>query len=95
MTDVPDRVRQILLDYADEGDPTSIALLGQDVRKPALTWFPAEFERLLRAGAFTTGWWGRVLYRDDWTDEETPELHRDLREIWTAVAPGKPYPSHD
>jgi hypothetical protein len=51
-----------------------------------LAWFQAKFERLLRAGAFTPAWWGRALYRDDWTTKQTTELNRDLHKIWTAIA---------
>lgn len=92
MAEVPDQVRQVLLTYAREGDPAGIDDLAQDAGKPALAWFPAEFERLLRAGGPSIQWWGKTLYSDDWTDEEAPDLDRDLRAIWAAVAPAKPYP---
>ena len=92
MAEVPEQVRQVLLTYAREGDPAGIDDLAHDASKPALAWFPAEFERLLRAGGPSIQWWGKNLYSDDWTDEEAVDLDRDLRAIWTAVAAGRPYP---
>lgn len=91
MVEVPERVQEILEDHIEAG-PRGLANLAGDVRHPTLAWFPAEFERLLRAGAFTPQWWGRALYRDEWTTEQAPELDRDLHEIWTSIVPDKPYP---
>jgi hypothetical protein len=71
VVEVPERVQELLEDYVEAGS-RGIANLAGDVRQPALVWFPAEFERLLRAGAFTPQWWGRALYRDEWTEKQTP-----------------------
>jgi hypothetical protein len=92
MADVPERMQEILKDYVLEGDPDGIETLGRDVQLPSLAWFPDEFERLLRAGGPSPQWWGKKLYYDDWTDGEANLLDRDLRLIWAAVAPGRPYP---
>jgi hypothetical protein len=92
MVDVPERVEQVLRTYIIQGDRQGIDALAHDVRQPNLAWFPDEFERLLRAGGPSVQWWGSKLYRDDWTDDEADLLERDLRAIWTAVAPGRPYP---
>jgi hypothetical protein len=92
MADVPERVEQVLTNYIVQGDQRGIEALAHDVRQPNLRWFPAEFERLLRAGGPSVQWWGTKLYRDDWTDDEADLLDRDLRLIWTAIAPGRPYP---
>jgi hypothetical protein len=92
MADVPERIRYILKDYVLEGDPQGIKTLGRDVHLPSLAWFPEEFERLLRAGGPSPQWWGKKLYYDEWTDDQINRLDRDLRLIWTAVVPDRPYP---
>lgn len=92
MAEVSERVAQVLEDYFDMGDFTGLDALAEDVRKPALAWFPDEFAQLLAAGGPSPQWWGRVLFRDGWTDAQAGQLDRDLRAIWNAVAPGKPFP---
>jgi len=92
MTAISERLAEALSTYGHEGDPLLIQDLGEDVRSGALSWFPEEFERALRAGAFTPQWWGEHLYNDEWTDEEADELDEDLRTIWNAIAPDRPYP---
>ncbi len=87
-----DRIAEVLLDYFLEGDPEGARLLGENIREGGFPWLPEEFERTLRAGAFTPQWWGKHFYNDEWTDEEADELDEDLRTIWNAIAPDRPYP---
>lgn len=89
---ISEDLKESLQDYVNQGDSIGIARLGNAIREGSEEWFLVEFEAALRSGAFTPQWWGRVLYNDDWTDEETNWLDRDLREIWEAIAPGRPYP---
>ena len=90
--EISDRMRDTLRSYADEGDPQGIEDLGNVVVRGNKPWFVEEFEADLKAGLFTLEFWGNWLYNDDWTPEEDDWLQRDLRGIWAAVAPGRPYP---
>mgnify|MGYP001213163221 CR=1 FL=1 len=89
---VSERLQETLTDYLLEGDPVGIEDLGRVVRRGDKPWFVTEFEAALQAGAFTPQWWGTTLYHDEWTDEDADELDRDLRLVWTAIAPDRPYP---
>ncbi len=92
MPEISERLFNTLKNYINEGDYFLIEKLGETVAMGSLPWFVEEFEQALRAGAFTPQWWGKHFYNDEWTDEEADELDEDLRNIWNAVAPGRPYP---
>jgi hypothetical protein len=90
--EISDRMRATLRTYVDEGDPRGMHDLGREVAEGINPWFAEEFEADLKAGLFTVEFWGSWLYNDDWTPEEDDWLQRDLRGIWAAIAPGRPYP---
>jgi hypothetical protein len=90
--EISDRMHEALQTYVDEGDPQGIEDLGRVVADGNKPWFVEEFEADLKAGLFTREFWGTLLYNDEWTPEEEDWLQRDLRGIWAAVAPGRPFP---
>jgi len=92
MAEISERLFEVLKSAVVEGDPVIIEALGETVAMGSLPWFVEEFEQALRAGAFTPQWWGKNFYNSTWTDEEADEMDEDLRNIWNAVAPGRPYP---
>lgn len=68
-----------------------IEALGKQVREGTSPWFVDEFSEAIRSGKFTPEGFGRLV-GFDWDDEDADQLDESLREIWDAVAPGKPYP---
>ena len=83
-----ERLKNVIRGYNLDGEVVEDAL-AQAVTK-SLTWFPAEFEEALRAGAFTPETWGICyggLHEDD-----TDVVDRDLRQFWSAIFPDRPYP---
>lgn len=64
------------------------------IKAGGLVWFIAEFARAIRDDAFTPRSWG-VLIHTDLDDEDTEQLDKDLRYVWSQVAPDRPYPGDE
>jgi hypothetical protein len=89
--ELSDRLRHTLRTYCLEMDDALVEDLGSDVRSGALDWFPAEFEDAIASEKFTPHNWGEAtLVAID--DDDLDQLDEYLRQVWSQVAPGRPFP---
>lgn len=77
-----------------EVDPLLVDSLAESIRGGGMAFFVNEFAAAIRAGVFTPTLWGRLTTTDlDPDDEE--QLDKDLRYVWSKVAPGRSYPGDE
>jgi hypothetical protein len=87
-----ERMKQALGAYCNEMDYEGIAALGKGVADGRMAWFRDEFRTALLDGDFTPAIWEDLTGSAVDYPEEPELLDKDLREVWTAIAPGEPFP---
>lgn len=91
MSQLSPRLRRAIESYYTEMDPDGLKDLATVVRNGSAPWFLEDFRAAIVEGAFTPRLWEELT--DVAMDDDDDELLGDyLRDVWTAVAPGAPYP---
>lgn len=87
------RLAYTLKQLVDNGDPFQ---LERAARAGIVPHVPPLLERALREGWFTPEIWAWIGYRwgTDPATVTTEVLDRDLRRVWSAVFPDRPYPQN-
>jgi hypothetical protein len=72
-------------------DESGLAALHEDVDRGGLGWFPKEFANAVRSGEFTPELWEEIT-NIGIDEDDYHQLEAFLREVWSAAAPGEPFP---
>jgi hypothetical protein len=87
-----DCLRNAIVAYCLSMEPDSLDDLADDVRQGDLGWFRDEFAAAIVSGVLTPDLWGRLI-QTGLDEDDTTQLHSDLREIWARIAPDQPFPA--
>ena len=89
MSSLSPRLARTIEAYCAEMDPGGMAHLATVVQRGSAAWFPDEFRAAIFSGELTPRLWEKLTNVSVDDDEVLEEY---LRDVWSAVAPGTPFP---
>lgn len=87
-----DRLQDAIEGGCHHVDALLIESLAKSLRNGAMPWFVDEFADAIGSSALTPHVWG-VLTQTDLDDDDYAETDKDLRFVWSQVAPDRPFPT--
>lgn len=91
MNHISEQLRDVISRYNPALGGPLLAGLSKDVQSGKYPTLEADLSTAIREGAFSPPQFGELVHMD-WDDEDSDQLDATLRDLWDAVAPGKPYP---
>ena len=89
-----EQLAEILETFGHHVEPDLVEKLAASIRLGGIPWFLDEFAEAIRSGTFTPHIWG-VLTQTGLDNDDFEEMDKDLRYIWSKVAPDRPYPGDE
>lgn len=86
-----ERLRDAILEYCHHMVSEGLKDLQSDVARGSMGWFPDAFEAAINAGVFTPELWASLTLTG-LKDDKFDRLDKNLRRVWSHVAPGRPFP---